>query len=230
MSDSRDPKVKRNIRITVALALTFALLTIAGLANKLSQPRILNQYELRDYGAYMLEPPKAINSIALIDHQQQPFTEAYFTGSWTLVFFGFSNCTDVCPTAMATLAKMYQELKPKEKADLNVVLITVDPERDTPEVLAKYVAGYNPDFVGVTGDIHRIKQLALQWNTGFEAASTKEGVGSGAEQTNNAENYQVEHSGNLLLLNPKGELHAFIRPPLEHGGLRVLWRSIRKTY
>lgn len=218
MSDDRDPIVKRNIRITVAVALAFALLTIGGLVNKLSKPRILTPYEVRDYGAYLLDSPRGINAITLVDHKGEAFTEAYFKGRWTLVFFGFTHCADICPTTMATLAKTYQELKPKEKADLNVVLISVDPERDTPEVLAKYVAAYNPDFVGVTGDVHRIQQLALQWNTGFELPEK------------NNENYQVQHSGNLLLFNPEGELHGFIRPPLEHGALRVLWRSIRATH
>ena len=218
MSNTLDPAVKRNIRITVALALTFALITIGALVNKLSHPRILSSYETRDYGAYLLEPPRALNPIALIDHNGQPFTEDYFKGQWTIVFFGFSHCADVCPTTMATLAKTYQELKAKDKADLNVVLITVDPKRDTPEVLEKYVHGYNPDFLGVTGDINRIRQLSLQLNTGFEMPE------------DGGENYQVQHSGNLLLMNPEGELHSFIRPPFEHGGLRVLWRSIRASY
>lgn len=224
MATHHDPLIRRNIRITVALALTFAFITIAALVNKLSQPRILNQYELRDYGAYLFEDPRAVNPFTLTNHKGQAYTEASLPGTWTLAFFGFSHCVDICPTTMSTLAKMYAELKPKEKADLNVVLISVDPERDTPEVLADYVRGFNPDFMGVTGDIARIKQLALQWNTGFEAA---------AEQTDIAEksaNYQVTHSGNLVLINPQGELQGFIRPPLEHGSLRVLWRSIRATY
>ncbi|MBQ0798049.1 MAG: SCO family protein [Porticoccaceae bacterium] len=222
MATHHDPLVRRNIRITVAVALTFALITVAALVNKLSQPRILNQYELRDYGAYLLDSPRATDAIALIDHKGQAYTEARLPGSWTLVFFGFSHCADICPTTMATLAKMYQELKPKEKADLNVVLISVDPERDTPQVLADYVKQFNPDFTGVTGEAAQIKQLSLQWNTGFEAPAD--------DNTADSENYQVAHSSSLVLLNPKGELHGFIRPPLEHGSLRVLWRSIRTTY
>ena len=222
MPNNRDPVVTRNIRITVAVALTFALITVAALVNKLSQPRILNQYELRDYGAYLLDSPRPTDGIALIDHKGQAYTEARLPGSWTLVFFGFSHCADICPTTMATLAKMYQELKPNEKADLNVVLISVDPERDTPQVLADYVTQFNPDFTGVTGEAAQIKQLSLQWSAGFEAPTDNGAAGS--------DNYQVAHTSSLVLLNPKGELHGFIRPPLEHGSLRVLWRSIRATY
>ena len=228
MPNNRDPVVTRNIRITVAVALTFALITVAALVNKLSQPRILNQYELRDYGAYLLDSPRPTDGIALIDHKDQAYTEARLPGSWTLVFFGFSHCADICPTTMATLAKMYQELKPNEKADLNVVLISVDPERDTPQVLADYVTQFNPDFTGVTGEAAQIKQLSLQWSVAFEAPTDNGAAGD--DSAAGSENYQVAHSSSLVLLNPKGELHGFIRPPLEHGSLRVLWRSIRATY
>lgn len=218
MTSDRDPKVKRNIRITIALALAFSLLTVTALVNKLSQPRILSSHEMRAYGAYILEPSRALGSIALVDHNGKEFTEESFKGQWALVFFGFSHCADICPTTMATLAKTYGELKPEEQADLKIVLITVDPLRDTPEVLSQYLGGYNLDFVGITGELERIQSLSMQWNVGFEFPDNRSG------------NYQVQHGGNLLLINPEGQLHGFIRPPLEHGALRVLWRSIRATY
>lgn len=217
MSDL-DPATRRNIRLTVALLLAVVLLVMGGLTYRLSQPRILNPYELRNEHAYLIDPPRPVAGLSLIDQAGQPFTEARLQGHWTLVFFGFTHCNDVCPTTMATLAKMYAELKPGEQKDLQVIFVSVDPERDTPSVLSTYVARFRPDFAGVTGEPARLLKVALEWQTGFAPP-----VAGGTD-------YQVEHSGNLVLINPRGELHALLAPPFEHGALRVVLRSLRATY
>jgi protein SCO1/2 len=218
MNDTQDPVTRRNIRLTVATAAIFALASMGALVYKLSQPRILSPYELRAQHVYLLEPPLQVQPIALIDHHGEPFVEARLRGRWTLAFFGFTSCTDICPATMATLAKMYRELKPAEQAELQVLFVSVDPARDTPEALTRYLAGFHPDFLGVTGEPARLRKLALEWQSGFEPAAA------------GAADYQVEHSGNLVLINPQGEVHAFLRPPFEHGALRVVWRSLRATY
>ena len=217
MSDL-DPATRRNIRLTVALLLVFVALVIGGLTYRLSQPRILNSYELRNQHAYLIDPPRPVAGLSLIDQAGQPFTETRLQGHWTLAFFGFTHCTDVCPTTMATLAKMYAELKPGEQKALQVIFVSVDPARDTLPVLSSYVARFHPDFAGVTGAPARLLKVALEWQTGFAPPSA-----GGTE-------YPVEHSGNLVLINPRGELHALLVPPFEHGALRVIWRSLRATY
>jgi protein SCO1/2 len=213
-----DHVTRRNIRLTVVLALVFVALVITGLMYRLSQPRILNRYELRNQHVYLIDPPRPVAALSLVDQAGQPFTEAQLQGHWTLVFFGFTHCADVCPTTLATLGKMYAELKPREQQDLKVIFISVDPQRDAPPVLASYVAGFHPDFVGVTGESARLLKVSLEWQSGFEPP-----VAGGAE-------YQVQHSGNLVLINPRGELHALLVPPFEHGALRVAWRSLRAVY
>lgn len=217
MSEHRDPVTRRNIRLTVAAALIFALVAMAGLMYKLSQPRILSDHELRGQRVYVLDPPRAVQSMALVDHRGLSFDAERLRGHWTLAFFGFTSCADICPTTLTTVAKMYRELKPGEQSDLQVLLITVDPARDTPDVLGAYATGFHPDFLGIAGELPRLRKLALEWQSGFEPAT-------------DAADYQVEHSGNLVLINPAGELHAFLRPPFEHGALRVIWRSLRATY
>lgn len=148
MNDTQDPVTRRNIRLTVATAAIFALASMGALVYKLSQPRILSPYELRAQHVYLLEPPLQVQPIALIDHHGEPFVEARLRGRWTLAFFGFTSCTDICPATMATLAKMYRELKPTEQAELQVLFVSVDPARDTPEALTRYLAGFHPDFLG----------------------------------------------------------------------------------
>lgn len=218
MSDTQDPTTRRNIRITVLVAALFALTSMGALVYKLSQPRVLNDYELRAQNVYRLDPARAAQPIALIDHHGEPFTHERLEGRWTLAFFGFTSCPDICLPTLATLARMYRELKPREQADLQVLFISVDPARDTPEALTRYLAGFHPDFLGVTGEPARLRKLALEWQSGFEPAAA------------GAADYQIEHSGNLVLINPQGEVHAFLRPPFEHGALRVVWRSLRATY
>lgn len=218
MSDVQDRATRRNIRITVVAAAIFALTSMGALVYKLSQPRILSDYELRAQHVYRLDPARAVQPIALIDHHAKPFTHELLVGRWTLAFFGFTSCPDICPPTLATLAKMYRELKPKEKADLQLLFVSVDPARDTPQVLTRYLAGFHADFLGVTGEPARLRKLALEWQSGFEPAAP------------GAANDQLEHSGNLVLINPQGEMHAFLRPPFEHGALRVVWRSLRATY
>ena len=213
-----DHVTRRNIRLTVVLALMFAVLVIVGLMYRLSQPRILNVYELRDQHVYLLDPPRPVPALSLIDQTDQPFTEARLRGRWTLAFFGFSHCGDICPATLATLGKMYAELKPGERQDLNVIFISVDPGRDTPPVLASYVARFHPDFGGVTGEPARLLKVAMEWQSGFEPPA----AASGGDQ--------IPHSSNLVLINPRGEFHALLAPPFEHGSLRVIWRSLRATY
>lgn len=214
-----DPELRRNIRRTVALLLAFAAVLIGGLIYRLAQPRILNPYELRAQHVFLVDPPRPVPALSLIDQNGRPFTEAQLQGHWTLAFFGFSHCGDICPTTLATLGTMYQALSPRERQDLRVIFVSVDPARDTPPVLAAYVARFNPEFLGITGEPARLLKVAIEWQAGFSPAA----AGGGTD-------YQVEHTGNLVLINPRGELHAQLVPPFEHGSLRVVWQSLRATW
>ncbi len=215
---TEDPKVKRNIRLIVAAVAVFAAIAILAVGKKLSSPRILNTYELRDYGAMMLEKPTELVEFALTDHRGSTFGREQLLGHWTLVFFGFSYCADICPTTMAVLGETYQALKADGPADLNVIMVTVDPERDTPEQLQKYLARFDSSFMGLSGEHSALMGFARQLHSVYEPEFEGE------------DNYQVTHSGNLILINPKGELHGYFRPPFAHGGLRVAWRSIRESF
>jgi len=215
---AEDPKVKRNIRLIVAAVAVFAAFAIVAVGKKLSSPRILNAYELRDYGAMMLEEPTELLEFTLTDQHGSPFGPEQLLGHWTLVFFGFSHCVDICPTTMAVLGETYQALKSEEQADLNVIMVTVDPQRDTPERLQNYLARFDPSFLGLSGEHSALMGFARQLHSAYEPGfETKD-------------NYQVTHSGNLILINPNGDLHGYFRPPFAHGSLRVAWRSIRETF
>lgn len=209
---------KRNIWLTVAACVAFALLMVVGLVHKLTQPRILTPFEMHEYGAMLLDKPRQFSDFELVSHQGAPFTRESLEGKWTLIFFGFTHCPDICPTTLATLDRLVKVLDDKEKASIQVVMLSVDPERDTPEKLAAYVPYFNPDFVGVTGNPYQILNLATQLNVIY----TKVPI--------SADDYTVDHSGNVVIINPRGDYHGFFRPPFEEGAMRVAWRSLVRTF
>lgn len=209
---------KRGIYLTIAGVVIAVVIILGGFIYKMSQPRLLSQYELRQNGAYLLETPRRFSEFELIDHRGQPITKDTFKGKWTLIFFGFTHCPDICPTTMATAAKMYKDLGEEEQDSLQIMLLTVDPERDTQEKLAAYVPYFNPDFLGVTGNPYVILKLATELNITYTKVPLEN------------DDYTVDHSGNFVIINPRGDYHGFFRQPIEHGNLRVAWRSIRHAF
>ncbi|KJS09365.1 MAG: electron transporter SenC [Gammaproteobacteria bacterium BRH_c0] len=209
---------KRKIWITVAVCVAFSLLMLVGLMNKLSAPRMLTSYEMREYGAMLLEKPRRFSDFQLVTHSGEAFTKSSLEGKWTLIFFGFSHCPDICPTTLATLNRLVAALKDGEQKDIQVVMLTVDPERDTPEKLAQYVPYFNKDFIGVTGNQYQILNVATQLSVVYTKAPLK------------GDDYTMDHSSNVVIINPKGDYHGFFRPPFEEGAMRVAWRSMAADF
>ncbi|MFO7545740.1 MAG: SCO family protein [Trueperaceae bacterium] len=113
-----------------------------------------------------LTNPVSVEGLALVDHHGAAALLADdYRGDVTLVFFGFTRCPDVCPLTMARLARIYEALG--EPDGLQVVMVTVDPEYDTPEVLGRYVTGYHPEFVGLTGTSSDVAAAARTFFVGY---------------------------------------------------------------
>lgn len=127
-----------------------------------------------------------------------PFKQKNLRGHWTLLFFGFTHCNNVCPVTLDMLARAYKELKPLYPT-LQVVLVSVDPERDDKEALSHYTKQYHNDFIGVTGTQQNLRKLQSQLGIYAE----KEGSDSNQ--------YQVQHTSSILLLNPQGQWTGSIR-------------------
>jgi protein SCO1/2 len=154
--------------------------------------------------ATVMETPRLLSEFTLQDQNRQPFTKADLTGSWTFLFFGFTHCPDVCPTALLNLKSTLDELKEQAIAPPKVVLVTVDPERDTSEQLKGYVDFFDPTFVGLTGELDQIQALTQSIGVGFSKVAGRSGK---------ADDYQVDHSAYVLLLDPSGNLKAYLSPP-----------------
>ncbi|MGH8241302.1 MAG: SCO family protein, partial [Steroidobacteraceae bacterium] len=147
---------------TIALAALVAIVAVA--AGILSARWLMQRQAGAQLGvttATVLAPPRPVPPFALVDQDNRPFDTQRLRGGWTLLFFGFTSCPDACPTTMAALAQTNKLL-----ADLpgalrpRVIMISVDPERDTPERLGAYVKAFDPTFVGATGAKAAIDELA----------------------------------------------------------------------
>jgi protein SCO1/2 len=156
--------------------------------------------------ATLLPAPGALPEFSLLDHDGQPIGPADFKDHWSLVFFGFTHCPDICPATLQVLATAKQLLAAQNIAPLpTIVLVSVDPERDTPEVMAKYVAYFGDDNVGITGDIGELRKLTGGLGIYFEKSPLDINATDGE--------YSVDHSAVVLVINPRGQFHALFSAP-----------------
>lgn len=210
-----NPGQARGVKLTVAAILAFILVIVGGFVYRIQQPRVMTEAEMKANGLYLLETPRDVGNFELVDHHGQPFTPASLEGHWTMIFFGFTYCPDICPTTMAFMAELIRELEDTEAADTEVVMFSVDPARDTVEQLAAYVPYFHPDFTGVTGEFLELFRVATAMNTPFRKVPGQD------------ENYLVDHSANVVLINPRGDYHGFFKAPLDLAKMKVTYRSAR---
>jgi len=137
--------------------------------------------------------------LALTGHDGKPRTLADFRGKVVVLFFGYTHCPDVCPTTLVEMAEVMKKLG-KDAARVQVLFVTVDPERDTPEVLGQYVPAFDPRFLGLYGDLAATQRAAKEFKIFYEKRA---GSAPGA--------YTVDHSGQSYVIDPQGQLRLFVR-------------------
>lgn len=149
----------------------------------------------------------------LTDHNGKPRTLADFRGKVVVVFFGFMHCPDACPTTLGELALAMKELD-KDAARIQVLFVTVDPERDTPAVLSQYVPAFHADFLGLYGDAEATARTAKEFKVFYQ------------KQPRPGGSYSIDHSAGSFLFDPAGRLRLFAQygqgaQPLLHD-IRIL--------
>jgi protein SCO1/2 len=163
-----------------------------------------------------LVPRRALPDFSLIDQQGRSFGAANLRGHWSIMFFGYTNCPDFCPTTLATLAALAKRLRAEPGAVLpQVVFVSVDAKRDTPAQLARYVPYFDPSFIGVTAaDQPSIEAVARKLGVLVVITPMKDGT------------YTVDHSGSLFVLDPDGRVAAILTGPFTVPALAADWQRI----
>ncbi len=151
-----------------------------------------------------LPRPRATGDFALIDENREPFTQASLAGEPALLFFGFTHCPDVCPTTLAMLARASRTAG---VPPLRVIFVTVDPARDTPPALARYVRAFDPHFIALTGSPETIHSLARRLGVAYERVALPGG------------DYTIDHTAVAFLLDGSGRIVAIFTAPFDAGRL-----------
>ena len=161
---------------------------------------------------------REIQPFELVDHNHAVFNNAALQQRWSFLFFGYTYCPDVCPTTLSVLNSIAQRLQDVDE-DIRFVMVTVDPQRDTPERLAEYVTYFNGDFLGVTGSDQELEQLTRQLGILYNRV----------ESENGSENYLVDHTAAVFLFDPDGRYHAVFTPPLSAENIAGDFRKMLKA-
>lgn len=152
--------------------------------------------------ATMLTQANALPDFSLLDQKGNPVNADTFRGQWDLVFFGFAHCPDICPITLQTLSNAKRALIDSGARVIpRIVLVSVDPERDTPDILGKYVAYFGDDNLAVTGDLEQLRRLTSALGIYFEKIASDN------------ENYAVDHSAAVLVIDPNGQFSALFGAP-----------------
>jgi len=200
----------RPLRIGILVIVAFAAGLI--LARILTPARVeLPQTER----ATVFPTARTLPTLDLTSQDGQPLPADFLSGHWTLVFFGFTQCPDICPTTLAVLAQAGRQLADLPQAEQpRVLLVSVDPERDTPERLAAYVRFFDPAFLGATGSLESIAATAAAFGIPYAKVTMPEG------------GYTMDHGSGIFVVGPAGGIVAYLSAPHDAG---VIARDYRKV-
>ena len=206
--------IKRNI-LLIALFI-FVVLTL--FINKLTKPRVLSVNELLINGLFLFETPKEISDFSFYSSNGKEFNKSNLNNKWTLMYFGFTRCPDECPTTMYQISKLIKVLREKDYPldDKQWVLVSIDPERDTPEDINKYAKGFDEAFIGVSNIRPMLISLATQLSVN--------NVMPGRDSMDHS--HLDNHVNNIILLNPNGEFAGVFRPPFDISRLSLTYQSV----
>ena len=151
----------------------------------------------------VLNPEEFSPVLALKDHNERPVTLATFKGKWVVIFFGYTHCPDVCPTTLSDMAQALKSMRPEDAAKVQVLFVSVDPERDTPDILKAYVPYFHPDFLGAYGSSEAVAEAARSFKVVY-----RKHVAPGASD------YLVDHSAGSYVLDPAGKVRLYL--PFAH--------------
>ena len=216
------------IRSTVVLCCAFISIVLVMFVVSVTRTPQLSAEELRAAGVFLLPTPREIADFSLLGQDGYAFTNEALQDKWSFIFFGFTHCPDVCPTSMAAMGQAERGLygdQEMAEADFQGVLVSVDPKRDTPARLGDYARAFSPRFLGVSGLDDELAAFARQLNVAFVEVAT-EPVVFGGETAD----YTVDHTGNIVIVNPRGHYHGFIKLPHKSDTIRLTYQTLAAQF
>lgn len=209
----------KSINKNLLLIAIFIVTVLSLFINKLTTPRTLSDDELLVNGLFLFDEPKQISDFEFVSSNKKIFTKSDLMGKWTLMYFGFTKCPDECPTTMYQLSKLIKVLRDKEYKldDKQWVLVSIDPERDTPEMIDNYAKGFDKDFIGVSNNRPMLLSLATQLSVNNVMPSS----------SNHMDHSHLDnHVNNIILLDPNGDFAGIFRPPFDISRLSLTYQSV----
>ena len=212
--------MSKNIKISLFLIVLFMTAVQFLFINKLTTPRYLSAPELLVNGFYVFPESKAFSDFALMTVNNKTINQDDLKGKWTLMYFGFTRCPDECPVAMSLIRNLYTTLEKKEFdfSDKQTILVTIDPENDSPEIVDKYAKAFNQDFIGARGNRPMLLSLATQLNVMV--------IEPPVNHQHHSIDHLENHTNNILLIDPQGKFFGFFRPPFDEEKFLLTFQSV----
>ncbi|MDH4583898.1 SCO family protein [Pseudomonas sp. BN415] len=198
-------RIQKTVFVLVALVAVVLGLTVHKVLTSQAQA---DPTKLLDAGIVLLPQSRTLPALEMTNQDGEKMRVDQFKDKWSLVFFGYTFCPDICPTTLAQMRELKGLLPEAARNNLQIILVSVDPNRDTPQQLKQYLGYFDPAFIGLTADLPTLQKLSNAVSIPFIPADTSK------------ENYTVDHSGNLVVLGPDGTQRGFIRSPLNNQKLK----------
>ena len=180
---------------------------------RISQPRVLSQDEMKVNGFYQYGTFEELRDFKLIDHNGNNFTKENFTSNDLIfLYFGYSSCPTECPVMMSVIKQVYEKI---ETDKIAYFLVSFDPEIDTLDRLKNYVTAFNPDFIGLSGEISEVVKLGYQL-----------GVEKLAPMENHMNQRVISHTNHLIVVNEKAEVIGIFKAPFESSAMALVIKSL----
>jgi protein SCO1/2 len=155
-------------------------------------------------GTWFGEQARALPEFELLDHNNQLLTRSSLEGKWSLMFFGYTHCPDICPASLQTMSDMLAAIDDPDVLDaVQVYFVSVDPERDRAEILAAYVTYFNASFIGATAALEKLTPLTRSLGIAHDIRNKSEA----------STDYDVDHSSAIILINPQAEFAGLFGAP-----------------
>jgi len=200
----------KGIRNTIFSIFAFMALILGLFFSSFLIPRPLSESERNELGLVLFDSPRPLYDFEMQNQNGEPVNLESLKGSWNLLFFAFTSCPDICPTTLSLVSKAYSELE----MPVRIIMVTVDPDRDSLEILKNYLGSFNEDFIGYRGEFDETVKLAQQLNVAFgKIPGSQPGT------------YTMDHNASLALVDSGGNYVGFIKSPQSSSNIKTILNS-----